>query len=117
MVFYLCLIGERSGDLTGQGNTKEHVGLQQVAEKMVEWSKCAISNCQAGFRRHRSTMDQVVKLTQAIKDPSTESNPPLLCWWISKLHTTRCVKACLRGGGAVLSCLLIIKIDDIEAAI
>ncbi|GFY75906.1 putative RNA-directed DNA polymerase from transposon BS [Trichonephila inaurata madagascariensis] len=31
-------------------------------------SKGAISNCQAGFRRHRSTTDQVVKLTQAIKD-------------------------------------------------
>ncbi|GFS38975.1 putative RNA-directed DNA polymerase from transposon BS [Trichonephila inaurata madagascariensis] len=49
----------------------------KVAEKMVECrlqefleSKGAISNCQAGFRRHRSTMDQVVKLTQAIKDAS-----------------------------------------------
>ncbi|GFX99754.1 putative RNA-directed DNA polymerase from transposon BS [Trichonephila clavipes] len=47
----------------------------EVAEKMVECrlreflkSKGAISDCQAGFRRHRSTMDQVVKHTQAIKD-------------------------------------------------
>ncbi|GFX87970.1 putative RNA-directed DNA polymerase from transposon BS [Trichonephila clavipes] len=31
-------------------------------------SKGAISDCQAGCRRHRSTTDQVVKLTQAIKD-------------------------------------------------
>ncbi|GFV24801.1 putative RNA-directed DNA polymerase from transposon BS [Trichonephila clavipes] len=31
-------------------------------------SKGAISDCQAGFRRYMSTMDQVIKLTQAIKD-------------------------------------------------
>ncbi|GFY43390.1 hypothetical protein TNIN_481921 [Trichonephila inaurata madagascariensis] len=31
-------------------------------------SKGAISDCQAGFRRHRCTIDQVVKHTQAIKD-------------------------------------------------
>ena len=28
----------------------------------------AISDCQAGFRQHRSTVDQIVKLTQAVKD-------------------------------------------------
>ncbi|GFV34893.1 putative RNA-directed DNA polymerase from transposon BS [Trichonephila clavipes] len=47
----------------------------KVAAKMVECRlreflklKGAISDCQTGFRRHRSTMDQVVKLTQEIKD-------------------------------------------------
>ncbi|GFS65477.1 putative RNA-directed DNA polymerase from transposon BS [Trichonephila clavipes] len=38
-------------------------GLQEFLE-----TKGAISVWQAGFRRHRSTMDQVVKLTQAIQD-------------------------------------------------
>ena len=47
----------------------------KAAEKMVERrlrefveKKGAISDCQAGFRKHRSTMDQVVKFTQAVKD-------------------------------------------------
>lgn len=47
----------------------------KVAEKMVEQrlreyleSTGAISDCQAGFRRYRSTVDQVMKLTQAVKD-------------------------------------------------
>ncbi|GFQ86007.1 hypothetical protein TNCT_9161 [Trichonephila clavata] len=46
----------------------------KVAEKMVECklrefleSKCTISDCQAGFRRHRSSMDKFMKLTQAVK--------------------------------------------------
>ncbi|GFT84990.1 hypothetical protein TNCV_2507851 [Trichonephila clavipes] len=41
-------------------------------------SNGAIGDCPAGFRRYRSTVDQVVKLTQTIKETaSTESNPPL----------------------------------------
>ncbi|GFW62869.1 multiple RNA-binding domain-containing protein 1 [Trichonephila clavipes] len=47
----------------------------RVSEKMVECrllefleSKGIISDCQAGFERYRSSMNQVVKLTQAIKD-------------------------------------------------
>ncbi|GFR18988.1 putative RNA-directed DNA polymerase from transposon BS [Trichonephila clavata] len=31
-------------------------------------SKGAIRDCQTGFRRYRSTMDRVIKLTQAVND-------------------------------------------------
>ena len=47
----------------------------RVAEKMVERrlrefleTSRAISDCQAGFRKHRSTTDQIVKFSQAVKD-------------------------------------------------
>lgn len=47
----------------------------KTTEKMVEKrlrqhleSVGAVSDCQAGFRQHRCTIDQVVKFTQAVKD-------------------------------------------------
>ncbi|GFQ76895.1 hypothetical protein TNCT_599781 [Trichonephila clavata] len=58
-------------------------------------SRVAFGDCQAGFRRHRFTVDQVMKLTQAVKDGFHRKQSTLaVCWWISKLHMAKCGIIC-----------------------